>query len=468
MTVSAKERKEQRAEVAAEMKKLLDTAEGEERAFTTEEDEKWKGYEAKIEELDSRIERQEKLEIVQSKRFSDTDDDQQRFDEQRRQNGGSGLDSPRGGDEPGMVTPDDVRRANRYFLASPSPDGYPEIDQDAKAFRKCGFNPMSNSITLRYDRGTDESGSPLKPPKNESELRYHGKRRAERRAQAAGTATAGGHTVPDEMMHEIERARLFFGGMRSVAQVMSTGTGADLPWPTVNDTNNQGAWIGENSEMTNLDITFGQVVLKAYKAGSRLILISLELAQDSATNMNSLIGSIAGERIARLENQAFTIGTGVGQPTGIVTAAADSGITLASNTTVTFEEMVDVEHSVDIAYRSMGRWMFHDDVCKFVKKLKDAEGRPLWLPSISVGEPDTILNYPFTINNDMPTGASAKGILFGDLSKYKIRETMSFELQRLVERYAEFGQICFLAWARCDGNLIDAGTGPVKFATFAA
>jgi HK97 family phage major capsid protein len=106
---------------------------------------------------------------------------------------------------------------------------------------------------------------------------------------------------------------------------------------------------------------------------------------------------------------------------------------------------------------------------KALKKIKipqysgDTAGVPLWQPGLVAGQPDTILGYPFVINQAMAAmAASAKSIIFGDLSKYLIRDVRDVQLIRLDERFAEYHQVGFLAFSRHDGDLLDAGTDPVK------
>lgn len=283
----------------------------------------------------------------------------------------------------------------------------------------------------------------------------------------------GGHyTVPDEMMRPLERALLQFGGMRQVATVIRTATGAELPTPTMNDTSNTGALLGEGLEHTELDTEFSQLLLHAYKYTSRRVPVSVEYLQDNAINFAGIIGSILGERIGRITNQHFTRGTGNAQPNGIVTAAANSSVTTSGGTTVSYDDLIDLKHSVDPAYRELGaRFMFNDTTLKILKKIKipqfsgDTNGQPLWRAGLAAGEPDTIDGDPYTINQQVESGTGKKAILYGLLSKYLIRDVRDITLVRLDERYAELGVVAFLAFSRHDGDLLDAGTNPVKYLT---
>src|SRR5690606_8911689 len=113
-----------------------------------------------------------------------------------------------------------------------------------------------------------------------------------------------------------EEALLAHGGMRSVATILRTDSGASLPIPTMNDTSNKGAILAENSQTSEQVLTFNQLVLESYKYTSKHILVSVELLQDSAINVAEFIGKALGTRIARITNDHFTTGSGNGQPNG--------------------------------------------------------------------------------------------------------------------------------------------------------
>lgn len=287
---------------------------------------------------------------------------------------------------------------------------------------------------------------------------------AEYRAQSVGTTTAGGFLVPEGFSNALEESMLAFGGMREVATVIKTASGQVLPWPTVNDTANKGAILAENAAITEQDFTFAEVQLDAYKYTSKLVKVSIELLQDSAFDLASYLARALGERIARITNEHFTTGTGTAQPNGIVTASSVGKTGAAGQvTTIIYEDLVDLQHSVDPAYRRNAKWMMSDTMLKTIKKLKDSDGRPLWSSGISVKEPDTILGQPYVINQDIAVpAASAKSLIYGALDKYIVRDVLGVTVRRLDERYADNLQVGFFAVTRTDGELLDAGTDPVK------
>jgi HK97 family phage major capsid protein len=206
-------------------------------------------------------------------------------------------------------------------------------------------------------------------------------------------------------------------------------------------------------------------MMNAHTYTSKLVLVANQLLQDSAFNLESFLAQKLGTRIARITNLHFTTGDGASKPTGVITAATmgQTGTT-GETTSIIFDDLIELEHSVDPAYRSNARFMMNDQTLKIIKKLKDSQNRPLWLPGYAMKEPDTINGYGYEINQQMAIpAANAKSIAFGDFKNYFIRRVAGVQVLRLVERYADFNQTGFLAFQRYDGQLVDAGTHPIKY-----
>lgn len=283
-----------------------------------------------------------------------------------------------------------------------------------------------------------------------------------------GNGAAGGYLVPTGWGGQLLEALAAFGGMRSVATVFGTTGGNPIPWPTVDETQVEGEIIAENQPASGGDFQFGTTQIGAYKFSSKIVAIPFELLQDQGPGIDieAFTRRALAMRIARITNRKFTVGSGVGEPQGMITGApvGKAGST-GQATSVTTEDLIDLEHSVDPAYRAMPGvgFMFHDTTLRFLKKMKDNQGRPLWLPGFDTKEPDTFNGYGYTINQHMPQMvASAKSIAFGDMSQYLIRDIMNVTLFRFDDSaYITRGQIGFLAWSRHDGKLVSAGA-PVK------
>jgi HK97 family phage major capsid protein len=294
-----------------------------------------------------------------------------------------------------------------------------------------------------------------------------GRQTLEQRALSAVTGSAGGFTVPQGFYNQIIQAMKPFGGMRqSRATVLRTAAGNQLPIPTNDDTSNIGAIVGESAAAGNAtDPVFAQKMLNAYKYTSKTFLIPIELLQDSAFDVEAYIRQKIVERIGRILNQHFTVGTGSSQPQGVVTGSVlgKTGAT-GQTTSVTYDDLIDLQHSVNPLYRTSGEWMFNDNTLKVIRKLKDANGLPLWQPSLTAAEPDKILGKSYIINTDMADmAANAKSLLFGDFANYFIRDVMDLMIVRISEKYIESGQIGFIAFSRHDALMVDAGQGPIKY-----
>lgn len=291
----------------------------------------------------------------------------------------------------------------------------------------------------------------------------------EQRAAQTVTTTGGGHVVPDEAMAMIETAMLDYNGVRQAgAEVIRTETGADLPWPTINDTSNKGRLLAINTTVTNTALVYGQTVFKSYKFSSDSILVPIELMQDAVFDYGEHVAARLGERLGRIYNQYQTSGTGSSEPNGVKNIANAGVRTVASATAVAADEFIDLQGDLDVAYRQGAVWMWKTSTNTATRKLKDGNNNYLWAPGTGVaglGAPrsDTFLGDRVQVNDEMRAiGADKRPVIYGNFTRgYKIREVMDVTLLRLVERYADDGQVGFVAFSRMDAGLLDAGTQPL-------
>jgi HK97 family phage major capsid protein len=309
-----------------------------------------------------------------------------------------------------------------------------------------------------YERAFDSflrRGAADLPPEQRSAL-AHG----ESRALSIGTNTAGGYTVPPGFLQKITDALKAFGGMLEAANVISTDSGQPLVWPSADDTGNIGAILAENVAAPTQDITFGQKTLSAYMYTSKMVAVSYQLLNDSAFDLNAWLPGKFAQRLGRVLNAHFTNGTGGGaQPVGLVPNLSTGKVGATGQTlTVAGDDLIDLIHSVDPAYRNgNSKFMLADSSIKAVRKLKDTTGQYLWQPGLTAGQGDTLLGYGVVINQDMPVmAANAKSIAFGDFkAAYVIRRVQDVQVKRFDERFADALQVGFLSFARYDGTVDD-------------
>lgn len=324
---------------------------------------------------------------------------------------------------------------------------------------------------LRYGRGELE-------PEQHRLLRAGFNTHPEVRAAGTAPGSAGGYLVPTGFSGEIIETLKYFGGMNQVATIQETDTGNPIEWPTNDDTTNVGALVAENTSMAAAtDLVFGQKLISAYLFSSRPLLVALPLLQDAGVDIEAYLARKIGQRLGRVYNTYQTTGTGAAQPQGI-TVGASVGKTAAAAAAITYNELIDLEHSVNIAYRQSfpvpnggdGKqgdrvgYMFNDaSVFAALRKLADSQTRPLWVPWLGQGVagavPATFNGWNYWINDDMPSLATtAKTVAFGNFTEsYLIRSVKGFSLIRLDELYIGSGQIGFLAFGRMDAGVVDAG-----------
>ncbi|WP_241597363.1 phage major capsid protein [Rosenbergiella epipactidis] len=283
----------------------------------------------------------------------------------------------------------------------------------------------------------------------------------ELRAQGTSPDEKGGYTVPTQMRNAIVESMKAYGGIASVAQILSTANGQPIEWATSDGTTEEGELLGENTAASEEDVTFGTASLGAKKLSSKIIRVSNELLQDSGVDIEAFLAARIAQRIGRGEAKYLVQGTGTGtpqQPKGLV-ASVTGTVGAASATAFTWKEMNALKHAIDPAYRGgpQSRWAFNDSTLELIEEMEDGQGRPIWLPSIVGGTPATVLNIPYVVDQAIDSiGAGKKFIFCGDFNRFILRRVTYMTLKRLVERYAEYDQTAFLAFHRFDCVLEDA------------
>lgn len=317
----------------------------------------------------------------------------------------------------------------------------PEYREAFVALARAGFNPQELS---------DEHRAALKAGV------------AEFRAQST-TAAAGGYTVPTDLANVVDKTLKMWGPMydENICNVLNTASGNAIDFPTVDDTAVTVSQHSEGVAMTDdgsKDATFAKMTLNAFDYDTSWVQISMELLQDSNIDIEQFIGELLGERLARRVNTELTTGDGTGDPNGVVVASA-AGKTAALTTAFTADEVIDLLHSVDPAYRASpkARFMMHDSVLAAVRKLKDGQGQYIWsMGDIRSAQPGSLLGNPYSINQAMSSAFTTgqKLILFGDFSKYFVRKVGAPVIG--VRREYYWPNIGLAGIVRLDGDLIQA------------
>lgn len=267
-----------------------------------------------------------------------------------------------------------------------------------------------------------------------------------------GTDADGGYLVPEEFERQIVTTLDEANVIRSLAKVITTGSERKIP---VAATHSVAQWTAENAAYTESNPTFGQKQIDAYKL-TDLIRVSQELLQDSAFDLESYIADEFARAFGIAEEQAFCVGTGTNQPTGIFTANGGTvGVTTAATTAITADELISLVYALKSPYRRNAKFLMNDATVAAIRKLKDLNGAYMWQPSVQAGRPDRLLGYEIYTSPYVPTlEAGALAIAFGDFQNYWIADRAGRTVQRLNELYATNGQVGYVATERVDGKVI--------------
>ncbi|WP_193615659.1 phage major capsid protein [Massilia sp. YMA4] len=276
------------------------------------------------------------------------------------------------------------------------------------------------------------------------------------------TSTQAGLAVPKPVAETIADALKAHSAMRRAGTTVITVSGGEMGWPNSDGRNEIGEQLDQNGQSGSQDPTFGNTVIPVYKFSSKMIRVPIELWQDGGANFAQFIENRIAARVGRASNKKLTVGTGNGEPMGIVTAASVGRIGWAGQTmTVTDDDLEDLVGSVDEAYRlSPGCcWMMNSDTLRAIAKLKDPAGSPLQLVERGADLVQRLKGFPVVLNPDMPAMApGAKSIVFGDLSTYIVRDVLELDIRRLTDSALTLaGQIGFIGFARTGGAYTDVG-----------
>lgn len=408
MPISLAELKQKRAKIATEMRSQHDSIG--DAAWTDEQRSRWEAMKADLKHLDEQIKREEEV----------------RDAEQRYVEGNA----------------DDLARRARES-GTPPPQGQGNAEEQ----RSAAFNRF---VRVGLAELTPEERQILRAMKDES------------RAQGAGTGSAGGYTVPRTFLARVIESMVSYGGIASVSQILNTDSGETIEWPVALNGSEEGELLGENDETNEEDVEFAMGSLGAHKTSSKIIRVSNELLADAGIDVEGFLAGRIGSRLGRIEARLLVQGTGAGTP--LQPKGLEASVTITKNTAAaasfTWKEINALIHSVDPAYRNSPKYRlaFNDNTLKTIEEMEDGQGRPLWLPGIDGGAPPTILKRPYVIDPAIADIGAGKMFMFGgDFNQFVVRRVKYMALKRLVERYVEFDQTAFLAFARFGCCLQDTG-----------
>ena len=324
--------------------------------------------------------------------------------------------------------------------------------QRAEAREAALSEPMNQPLTGRPEAKVDEkTGRASNAYREDFSAHLRGKRLVHN-VLSEGVQADGGYLVPEEFERQIVTGLDEANVVRSLAKVITTNAERKIP---VAATHSTAQWTAENGAYTESNPTFDQKTIDAFKL-TDLVKVSIELLQDSAFDLESYIAAEFARAFGIAEEEAFCVGTGTNQPTGIFTANGGTvGVTAAAANAITADELISLVYALKSPYRRNAKFLMNDATVALIRKLKDNNGAYLWQPSIQAGEPDRLLGYELYTSPYVPVVSSeALSVAFGDFKNYWIADRAGRTVQRLNELYSTNGQVGFVATERVDGKVI--------------
>jgi HK97 family phage major capsid protein len=350
----------------------------------------------------------------------------------------------------------------RDAQAEENPDAA-KVDAIEKELRALAQSIETEQAILRTQDGTDgtdrKGGIPApggEEKQDEEELRAAILRymrtgdTSELRAMSTGTTggATGGYLIPDSWAKDIiAKAREQFV-MRQICSVETSATDRNFP---VEVSYGASSWLGEGAAYPESDATFAKAVIGAHKCG-RTVKVSEELLQDEQYDLVGYLTRAFGYSNGLAEETAFISGTGTGQPKGFL---LDADSVPAGKADISFDDFLSLYGELKSGYDPGARWLMGKSTLVAAMKLKDDNKQYIFHPSSLPGELGNILGKPVSLSSFMPAiDYLSKPLAFGDFRYYRIQDRTGFSIQRLVELYANNGQVGFRGFHRVDGKLL--------------
>ena len=283
----------------------------------------------------------------------------------------------------------------------------------------------------------------------------------------AWDAGSGSLTVPTTMarsMYEALEANI--AAFRMGATTMNTNSGEPMQLPILSTHAVATQVAGQGTTLAGSDPVFTRLQLDTFKYG-QLVRVSNELLQDSAVDIAGMLGRDIGRALGRVIDTDLVVGSGSGKPRGVMTAAGAAGAgsvtTGGSLITPTYDTLINAIYALNDSYRANGAvWLMRDSTAGTIRKLRDGAGgtvgAPLWEPSLTAGQPDTLFGYPvYTDPNVAAQGSNARVVAFLDPTAYYVRQVGNPVIEADRSRYFDTDETGYRGKWRVDGDLADLG-----------
>jgi HK97 family phage major capsid protein len=280
----------------------------------------------------------------------------------------------------------------------------------------------------------------------------------EQRALSVGVAAEGGYTVPQEefiaeLIKEVDNQSVIRGISRTFQVPMAQSLGA----PTLSADPSDPSWTTELSiGSEDSTMAFGKRELHPWPL-AKYIKVSDKLLRASPLGMETIVRDRLAYKVATAESTAFNTGSGANEPLGIYTTSTDGipvgrDVDISTSNAFDADKLIGARFTLRQGYWPNARWHFHRNILAAFRKLKTTDNY-LWQPGLTVGAPNTLLDFPYSVDEYAPsdsTPTAARCAILGDFSNYWIVDALSVRVQRLDELFALTNQVGFVVRLEAD------------------
>ena len=270
------------------------------------------------------------------------------------------------------------------------------------------------------------------------------------KALRRGSAGSGNFIVPDTFEQKLVKGLTEKSVIRKLCTVLKTNTTMRIPTIIADG---EATWIPENEPVQFSEAVYGEIVLDAYKLAHKVI-VSDEMLEDAQFDVEDYIRQLFVESVSAAEELALFIGDGNGKPTGLLHQASTGWVSEKAGD-ITYDDILNLIHSVKSPYRKNAVLVMSEDAITKLLSIIHYHGDSPWDVSLKDGTTKTLFGYPvYTTNYLDRVLPGTKPVLFGDFSYFWIGERGKRSVKRLIERYADTGQVAYITTERIDAKLV--------------
>ena len=282
--------------------------------------------------------------------------------------------------------------------------------------------------------------------------------RSEQRAMSL-TDSSGGFLVPFELDPTIILTSA--GSTNPLMQIANVKTVTTDVWHGVTSAGVQFSWDAEASEVSDDSPALAEPSIPNYKLQG-WVPFSVELQGDAVALVGE-IGKLLSDGATQILNDALTVGSGTGCPTGIVVALSGTSSVVNTGTAdvLAAADVYALQSSLAPRWQANARWCFNLATLNALRQMETGNGA-LKFPGLQNDQP-VLLGRPVhelsNMDGTIDTGQDNAIGLYGDFSNYVVTQRVGTTVELVPHIFGPnrrpTGQRGMLMWARYGADSVN-------------